>query len=191
MLHAWKLYQNNNIFFVYTPLWQDLCNFKERPEIYPQTAIQWRSLAIFPFSQVSCESNACKICAFTFANTRTFPRSYSYDSIRDSSSPHWIFVQSYYWYDLRYQCLNFKYVRLPDGALESGKIFYQLELACQWKNILAKYFTTLRCACVSYLVCIRIFQPINVHLHKTQLIYIMLQTNMVHAYLARCAELYR
>ena len=30
---------NNSIVFVYTPLWQVLCNLKERPEIYPETAI--------------------------------------------------------------------------------------------------------------------------------------------------------
>ena len=34
-----KIVPNTNTFFVYTPLWQVLCNSKERPEIYPETAI--------------------------------------------------------------------------------------------------------------------------------------------------------
>ena len=34
-----KIVPNNNIFFVYTPLWQVLCNLKERPENYPKTAV--------------------------------------------------------------------------------------------------------------------------------------------------------
>ena len=34
-----KTVQNNNIFFVSTPLWHVLCNLKEQPEIYPKTAI--------------------------------------------------------------------------------------------------------------------------------------------------------
>ena len=34
-----KIVLNNNIFFVYTPLYQALCNFNERPENDPKTAI--------------------------------------------------------------------------------------------------------------------------------------------------------
>ena len=34
-----KIVPYNNIFFVYTPLWQVLCNLKEWPEIYAETAI--------------------------------------------------------------------------------------------------------------------------------------------------------
>ena len=34
-----KIVPNANTFLVYTPLWQVLCNLKERPEIYPETAI--------------------------------------------------------------------------------------------------------------------------------------------------------
>ena len=39
MQHARQIAPNTNTFFVYTPLWQVLCNTKERPEIYPKTAI--------------------------------------------------------------------------------------------------------------------------------------------------------
>ena len=34
-----KIVPNTNTFFVYTLLWQVLCNLKEWPEIYPETAI--------------------------------------------------------------------------------------------------------------------------------------------------------
>ena len=44
--------------------------------------------------------------------------------------------------------------------------------SCQCKNILANHFTTKRRVCV-FLVCVRIFQPINEHLHKTRHIYKM------------------
>ena len=85
MQHAWKLYQIINIFFVYIPLCQVLCNLKERPEIYPKTAVpstHWpikqtvhiRDLTIQTRVVSAIHSNGCSmfirkpICSVHMAN---------------------------------------------------------------------------------------------------------------------------
>ena len=68
-----KIVPNNNVFFVYTSLWQVLCNLKKCPEIYPETAIlsmHWaikqtvriRCLTIYTKAVSAIRVNVCLMC---------------------------------------------------------------------------------------------------------------------------------